>query len=371
MGAKRTGWIVALLGMLQVAAGGLEISGQPGYRMGGMMFELDNRPTPQCHASTIAETPSGLVAAWFGGTHENNPDVGIWLSRHDGKAWSVPVEVADGVQAPSTRFPCWNPVLFKLEHGSLMLFYKVGPNPQDWWGMLMISDDDGKTWGKPWRLGEDPTIGHLLGPVKNKPIQLKDGSILCPSSTERNGWRVHFEITKDIGRTWEVVGPINDGKEFGVIQPSILHYPDGRLQVLCRSRQAVVAQSWSEDAGRTWSKMTATSLPNPNAGTDALTLSDGRQLIVYNNTTNGRSPLAIAVSSDGAKWSNVLLLENQKGEYSYPAVIQTSDGLLHITYTYLRKTIKHVVVDPGMLDGLAGLPSVPRVHRAATKIDGI
>ncbi len=323
--------------MLQVARG------SPG---GEMLFPLDGRPTPQCHASTIAETPSGLVAAWFGGTHEKAPDVGIWLSRHDGAAWSPPVEVADGVQTPSLRYPCWNPVLFRPKGGPLMLFYKVGPTPATWWGMLMLSDDDGKSWGKPRHLGEDPAIGHLLGPVKNKPIQLDDGSILCPSSTEHGGWRVHFETTRDFGKTWTVVGPINDGKEFGIIQPSILRYPGGRLQVLCRSRQAVVAQSWSEDGGKTWSKVAATSLPNPNSGTDALTLSDGRQLLVYNNTTKGRSPLSVAVSSDGETWKNVLVLENRPGEFSYPAVIQASDGQVHITYTYLRKTIKHIVLDP-------------------------
>ena len=327
----------ALLGLLQVVRGDLG---------GEMIFPLDNRPTPQCHASTIAETPSGLAVAWFGGTREKNPDVGIWLSHHDGDAWTPPVEVANGVQSPTLRYPCWNPVLFRPENGPLMLFYKVGPEPATWWGMLMLSFDDGKSWGKPWRLGEDPAVGHLLGPVKNKPVQLTDGSILCPSSTEHDGWRVHFEITRDLGKTWKVVGPINDGKKFGIIQPSILTYPEGRLQVLCRSRQAVVAQSWSEDGGKTWSRISATSLPNPNAGTDAATLADGRQLLVYNNTTKGRSPLAVALSSNGQTWKNVVVLEDQPGEYSYPAVIQSSDGQIHITYTYHRKAIKHVVLDP-------------------------
>ncbi len=332
--------------MFRIAYGGLDIAGQPGYLEGEMVFGLDNPPTPQCHASTIVETPSGLVAAWFGGTREKDPDVGIWLSRQVGGAWSAPIEVADGVQSPALRHPCWNPVLFRPKGGPLMLFYKVGPTPSTWWGMLMLSSDDGKSWGQARRLGKDPAIGNLVGPVKNKPVQLKDGSILCPSSTEFDGWRVHFETTRDLGRTWSVVGPINDGKEFGVIQPSILTYPGGRLQVLCRSRQAVVAQSWSEDGGKTWGKVTATSLPNPNSGTDAATLSDGRQLLVYNNTTKGRTPLSVAISSNGRKWKNVLVLENRPGEYSYPAVIQSSDGLVHISYTYLRKAIKHVVLDP-------------------------
>ena len=95
--------------------------------------------------------------------------------------------------------------------------------------------------------------------------------------------------------------------------------------------------------------MTATSLPNPNAGTDAVTLQDGRQLLVFNNTKTGRSPLNLAVSADGRQWRDLLVLEIENGEYSYPAIIQTSDGTVHITYTYLRQTIKHVVVDLNQL----------------------
>jgi predicted neuraminidase len=326
--------------------------GVNGYIGGELIYPLDNKPTPQCHASTIAETPSGLVAAWFGGKHERNPDVGIWSSRHDGTSWSPPVELANGVQPEGNRHPCWNPVLFQPKDGPLMLFYKVGPNPRQWWGMLMKSADDGKTWSQPRKLGENDKIGHFIGPVKNKPTELDDGSILCPCSTEHDGWRVHFELTRDAGKTWQVIGPINDGQEFGAIQPSILTYADGKMQVMCRSQQSVIAQSWSEDGGQTWSKMTASALPNPNAGTDAVTLSDGRQLIVYNHTTrgggfpSGRNMLNVAISKDGKDWTPVLTLERAPGEYSYPAVIQTADGKVHITYTYQRQSVKHIVLDP-------------------------
>ena len=332
--------------------------GQGAYVSAELIYPLDNIPTPQCHASTIVETPTGLVAAWFGGTAEGKPDVGIWVSRHDSKAWSKPVEVADGVQSPEKRHPCWNPVLFQPKGGPLMLFYKVGPTPSTWWGMLRTSEDGGKSWSAGQKMGEDTKIGQLLGPVKNKPIQLKDGTILCPSSSEHEGWRIHFEATRDLGKTWEVIGPINDGKEFGAIQPSILTYADGRMQVLCRSKQEKVTQAWSQDGGKTWGPMSATSLPNPNSGTDAVTLADGRQLIVYNHTTRigigapakGREMLNIAISKDGKDWKTVLTLEKQKGEYSYPAMIQTTDGRVHITYTYQRQTVKHVVLDAGKLE---------------------
>jgi len=318
-------------------------------------FIYTEAPFPQCHASTIVETPQGLVAAWFGGTKEGHQDVSIWVSRYENGAWTAPQQVADGVQSPTLRYPCWNPVLFQPAQGPLMLFFKVGPNPKAWWGEWCVSNDGGRTWSKQQKLGE--VNGQpLIGPVKNKPIQLADGTILCPSSTEHDGWRVHFERTSDLGNTWQMSPAINDGRKFNAIQPSILTYPDGRMQVLCRTREQVVSQSWSSDGGKTWSDMTSTGLPNPNSGTDAVTLADGRQLLVYNHTVRGgearprnREMLNVAVSRDGKAWQAALVLENEPGEFSYPAVIQSADGLVHITYTWKRQRIKHVVLDPAKL----------------------
>lgn len=348
----------------------LSTVGKNGLVLAEQIFPIEDKPTKECHSSTIVETPSGLVAAWFGGTREKDPDVGIWLSRQVNGKWTAPTEVVNGVQSMNLRYPCWNPVLFQPKEGPLMLFYKVGPDPRLWWGMLTTSDDGGKTWAWPEKLGEHWAVGHLLGPVKNKPIQLADGTILCPTSTEvdvpgEDGyWRVHFEITRDLGKTWDVVGPIHNGIEFDAIQPSILTYANGDMQILCRTKQKVVSQSWSKDGGRSWSTMTATELPNPNSGTDAVTLKDGRQLLVYNHTTReseipGRQMLNVAVSDDGLDWKPVHTLERETGsrpqgerhwgEYSYPAVIQAKDGMVHITYTYNREGVKHVVLDPKKL----------------------
>ena len=339
------------------------VPGEGAYIKGELIYPLTNRPTPECHASTLVETPSGIMAAWFGGSHEKNKDVGIWTSHLFEGSWSLPLEVVNGVQDETLRYPCWNPVLFQPAEGPLMLFYKVGPNPREWWGELMLSKDQGRSWSASRKLGES-SLGHLIGPVKNKPVQLENGSILCPSSSERiekgeTYWQVHFELTTDLGKSWEVIGPINDGIEFDAIQPSILTYESGAMQILCRTIQDVISESWSEDGGRTWSPMAATELPNPSAGTDAVTLKDGRQLLVYNHSERGRqSPgrgiLNVAVSEDGISWTPVVTLEKQKGEYSYPAVIQSSDGLVHITYTYDRQSIKYVVLDPQKIEVPSG-----------------
>ncbi len=344
--------LVCLGLMLPPGVGSLgaeSIPSQEGYLEGSLIYTLEARPTPQCHASTLAETTEGLIAAWFGGTHEKHPDVGIWLSRRIGDRWTTPIEVANGIQNKSNgdsslRHPCWNPVLFQPRTGPLMLFFKVGPNPQEWWGEMMISEDKGKTWKNRVRL---PSAG--IGPVKNKPIQHADGTILCGSSTEHEGWRVHFEMTSDLGSSWSRTQPINDGVAISAIQPSVLTHPGGRLQALGRSRQGRIWEAWSSDEGNTWGEMTLTDLPNPSAGTDAVTLRDKRQLLVYNPTTEGRSPLDVAISKDGKKWTRVLTLEDDPGEYSYPAVIQTGDGLVHFSYTWKRRSVKHVVVDPQKL----------------------
>ncbi len=344
------------LGLAQVQLPDIAKPGDNGFVMGELIYSLDGRPTPECHASTLCETPQGMVAAWFGGTEERHVDVGIWFARHVNGRWGKAVELVNGSEGEDQDYPCWNPVLFQPrlsngKPGTLMLFYKVGPTPRNWWGMLITSPDQGHTWTAPRKLGTG-SLGPLIGPVKNKPIQLKDGSLLCPSSTEFDGWRVHFERSKNLGRTWEVIGPIHDGKTFGAIQPSVLTYADGRMQILCRSRQNVVSQCWSKDGGDTWGAMTASALPNPNAGTDAVSLKDGRQLIVYNHTTRrtgGRSILNVALSTHGSDWKPVLTLEKQKGEYSYPAVIQGADGTIHITYTYRRQSVKYVVLDPNGL----------------------
>jgi predicted neuraminidase len=315
-------------------------------------FIFTTAPYPSCHASTIAETPEGLVAAWFGGTRERDPDVGIWVSLHRNGWWSEAIEVANGIISDTLRYPTWNPVLYQVPGGKLLLFYKVGPSPSAWWGMVKESGDSGVTWSESRLLPDG-----FIGPVKNKPVLLKSGELLSPSSTENDGWKVHLEKTADFGKTWVKTGPLNDGKTISAIQPSILVYKEGKLQLLCRSRSRAIVESWSSDNGKTWSPLAPTSLPNNNSGTDAVTLKDGRQLLVYNHvlppageSKGARTPLNVSVSDDGKTWFASLVLEDSPiSQYSYPSVIQTSDGLVHVVYTWRRERIKHVVIDPALL----------------------
>lgn len=310
---------------------------------------------PQAHASTIAETPEGLIAAWFGGTREGNKDVCIWTSKLVNNKWTAPEKVAEGIINDTLRYACYNPVLFYAPNKELLLFYKIGPNVAGWTGWMMRSKDNGKTWSSREALPQG-----FLGPIKNKPVFINN-TLICPSSTERGGWKVHFEYTNDFGKTWTKSADLNDGTKVSAIQPSILTYKNGKMQILCRSKNRTINESWSIDGGKTWSEMKASTLPNNNSGTDAVTLKDGRQLLVYNhvkpadslpNGKGARTPLNVAISKDGIHWDAVLILEDSPiSQYSYPSVIQSKDGMVHIVYTWRRERIKYVKVDPSKLKG--------------------
>lgn len=325
------------------------VAEEPGVLQSEFLYETASFPS--CHASTIEMTPSGLVASFFGGSDEGNDDVGIWVCRQDGTGWTPPVEVATGVESETKRYPCWNPVLYQVPGGPLLLFYKVGPSPIRWWGMLIRSTDGGKTWSEPERLPEG-----ILGPIKNKPVMVGK-ALLCPSSTEAtNGrWLCHVERTEDLGKTWSKSDSIEDPSNYNAIQPTLLVHDDGKLQLLCRSKHRMIVESWSEDGGKTWSPLAETTLPNPNSGIDAVKLKDGRFLLVYNHTRRGRSPINVAVSRDGKLWEAALPLETEPGEFSYPAVIATPDGHAHTTYTWKRKKVKYVELDPARMS-LKGMP---------------
>jgi len=340
-------------------------------------FIYTEAPFKQCHASTIEELPNGdLIAAWFGGTREKNPDVCIWTStkRKGSDAWSAPTKVADGIVNDTLRYPTWNPVLYQVPgKRELWLFYKVGPNVPQWKGYLIRSKNGGKSWSKPEQLPEG-----IFGAIKNKPVWV-DGRILCPSSDEQGAWTVHFEYTDDYGKTWQrtpaLQGMMNvptrmrpavatkaeegtkpydtsKARPIEAIQPTILKLADGRLQMLCRTRNGKVGTAYSSDRGTTWSEVTLLDLGHNQSGLDAVTLRDGQHLLVYNNfeTIDGtpkgpRNPLSVALSSDGQEWQHRLTLESSPlGEYSYPAVIEAADGTIHILYTWRRERIKHVQI---------------------------
>lgn len=323
---------------------GLNAQTLPNFRS-EFIYETKEVSFPSCHASTIVEaSPDRLLAAWFGGTHERHQDVCIYLSSNINGTWSVPVKVADGAE-DGTKYPCWNPVLFALNNGIIVLYYKVGPNPRQWWGMYKTSRDGGTTWSSATKIPQD-----LLGPIKNKPFQLKNGTLLYPTSFEtKTKWHIYLESSDQNLQNWQKI-PL-DNQDLQSIQPTILDHGQGTLQLLCRSQNNCITTCWSKDGGQTWGKVIRTDMPNNNSGIDAVTLADGRFLLVHTPLTEGRHKLVVSISSDGQLWTEVLKLEDDHAgtEYSYPAVIQANDGQVHLTYTWKRELIKYVTFDPHQL----------------------
>jgi len=317
-------------------------------------------------------TPDVFLAAWFAGTYEGHPDVGIWLARCEGGVWREPVKVAD---EPGVSH--YNPVLFRDRTSTLWLFYKIGLSVPTWTGMHRTSSDGGRTWSAPTMLP-----AGLIGPAKNKPITLSNGEILCGTSHETWGsWACWVEASRDSGRSWTKRGPIvapgagayeasqdtvvsaiwdeSSGKLVlprhfaGVIQPTLWEHDPGRVKMLMRSTERVgyVCASASDDYGRTWSPAERVPIPNPNSGLDAVRLADGRILLACNPVREGRTPLSVLVSEDnGATWSRRVDLETGTGEYSYPSVIQAGDGRVRVVATHGRTQIFHYVLDPRELE---------------------
>ncbi|MGD9202823.1 MAG: exo-alpha-sialidase [Chitinispirillia bacterium] len=311
---------------------------------------------PSCHCASIEELQDGtLLSVFFGGSGEGKTDVEIRLCRKEpGKEWTAPISVAVGTQ-DGKRGPTRNPVVFETFDGKVILFYRIFKIHGYWplYGWMKTSMDGGKTWSEPRRIAED-----CIGPEKNKPVQLENGTILSPTANRNdknnkdnnlNGHTARIEISTDNGETWKAMPTIETGN-FLSIQPTILSYPDGRLQILCRAYGGKLPTSWSNDSGKTWSKLEQSILPCNWSGIDGVTLRDGRQFLVYNHvpTKHGskgsRSRLNLAVSKDGKAWSAGLFLGN--GNYHYPSIIQSRDGLVHIVFTWARKVIGYIVVNP-------------------------
>ena len=336
--------------VLFVLTFGIVASAQPPEHT--LRFIWEEAPFPRAHASTIVEAPDGsLVAAWFGGSGEGREDVGIWSSRRPpGEDWSPPVEL---YKEPGQ--PAWNPVLFRSGE-TIRLYFKIGPSPRSWSGAYLQSTSSGERWSDPVWLP-----AGMLGPVRAKPITLASGEIVAGTSLESyRTWSSWMEISADGGASWSKHGPLLFGDRerdrIGSIQPTLLEIEPGVVRAFMRTprRLGKIATSISHDGGRTWAPLELTELDNPSAGIDSLRLDDGRCILLYNPSPDRRTPLSLAVSfDDGVTWEDFLIVEEleegQRGELSYPAMIQDSDGDLQITYTRNRRRIRHATVPLGLV----------------------
>ena len=297
------------------------------------------------HCSTIAEAPNGdLLCVWFGGSYECADDQALFLARREKgeSAWNRPEVLTRGM----FLHPPGNAVVFRASPTRMMVLYDRMDEPRPirrgrWRNCQLTtkhSDDNGYTWSV------DAEVHMGVGGIRNAPCALRGGELMVPMSSPKPC----FLVTRDGATTWEVSGAMDKGG-----QPTAVQRSDGSLLCFLRS-EPFLLQSESHDLGKTWTPAEPSPLRCPGAGVAMCRLRNGHLALVYNDSSMQRTPLSVALSTDdGATWSGPVNLEANPGEYSYPCVIESSDGRIHASYTFLRKTIKHVEFDERWLTLLA------------------
>jgi len=328
----------------------------PTAKTTGLFHEQINPPTerfPRCHCSCIIELPSGdLLTCWYAGEDEARPDVAVVISRKPkgGDAWT-PAQIVAHTPGKSEG----NAILFMMPDGVLWLIYGTiqgkldGPaGPGVRWVTLDLkcrtSTDEGRTWSDIRMLREE--LGMV---VRTKPIVLYNGDVIF--GVENKDGRSRFWITSDCGRTWHITGPVPGVRSE---QPTLIQRKDGSLLAYLRPvDDDFIGRTESSDRGRTWTKATLTDLPNPYAAVDMVKLRDGRLVLAFNNTSKARTPLTLALSEDeGKTWPYKReLIAEPRAEFSYPAIIEDSNGMLHVTYTHKRVWIGHFRLSPEWIKG--------------------
>ena len=313
---------------------------------------------PVHHCSSIVLAPNGdLLVTWYGGSYESSDDQVLFLSRRKkgSRTWSKP-EIL--VRSPGK--PPGNALIFKTDDHRVWVVWgrMEGSQPMlrgTGWNHCRLfyrtSSDSGVTWTEDKPFFHD-TFGWL---PRNLSITLSDGTLILPLSDELHGYGPDgkgadlsfFLATNDNGATWTRSGIMRGGE-----QPTFVQRGDGSLLAYLRVRPNIVA-SESHDGGRSWTTPSPTQWKNPDSGISMTRLQNGHLLLVFNNQDNARSPLHIARSvDDGRTWSKPMELETNPGEYSYPSLFQTPDGMIHIIYTFRRYSIKHVEMNENWFNHL-------------------
>jgi len=300
------------------------------------------------HCSTITEAPNGdMLCLWYAGSYESSEDQALYISRlpKGQRIWTEPKRLIWNPEAPTG-----NAVIFTAPDKRVWIIWgrMEGSRPtrrgSGWSTCRLIartSSDNGETWTEDYELPD--TFGWL---PRNTSLQLKDGRFVLPVSGDVDDVYAGFlMVLEDNNRTWKRIGLMPGGE-----QPTVIERDNGELLSLMRGHPRV-KQSVSKDGGNTWSTPENTELNCPDSGVAATKLASGRVLLAYNNTPEwDRTPFNIIQSTDDGKtWGETKVIEQDWGEFSYPCIIQSSDGMIHLTYTYRRWSIKHVTFDENWL----------------------
>jgi len=304
-------------------------------------FLFDSLPgRPSSHCAALTALPDALFCIWYAGSREGADDVALMSARYDigSTTWAQPTVLLDTPGKGDGNAIAH----FDDKSGRLWLFHTVLQGGG--WSSVFLysrySDDLGQTWSRSELFDEEQ--GMM---VRTGIVELASGRWVLPAYDEKS-WDSFCYLSDDRGKTW--VKGTQMPAAAPLIQPAIVQLEDGKLLAYMRSggQEHCVWRSTSGDDGETWELCTPTELRNPNSGLDMVRTQDGTIVLIFNNTAEGRTPLHVGLSDDdGTTWPVIKPLETDPGEYSYPSVLQSQDGLIHVVYTYRRQTIKHVAFD--------------------------
>lgn len=365
---------------------------------------VSQRQNISTHAASLVDLGDGYIRAfWFAGSKEGAADVEIRTAVFDptNDSWDEESGITERVHTQRSLLrlvkKIGNPVAYRTDDGTLWLFY-VTVSLGGWAGSsitLMTSTDDGMTWGPARRLVTSPFL-NISTLVKGTPFSYGDGTIGLPVYHEFIG---KFGELLRLSSTGEVIDKQRLSTGRLGIQPVLLIKDQQQAIILMRhtgaSPKRVIATS-TYDGGIHWSSPEKTALRNPDAAVAGVALPDGRLLVALNDTETNREVLSLAASSDGgATWQTIHQLEDQLDqgsgparytqlaaklarqtdpgiadpaafadsarqskchgescgfEFSYPYLIQASNGEFHLVYTWNRSFIKHVRFTSAWLD---------------------
>ncbi len=299
------------------------------------------------HGSTLTELGNGrIMTAWYSGSYEKCADVGIYTSTFDPQKeeWTA-VEL---LEKHSDKKSEGNPVLYWDEENNRLWMWWSTMDRADYkhltggWSLCKVkcrhSDDMGKTWS-----GVKYLTRFWGKMTRNKPIRMSNGEIILPYYEEFLGYNARFwiasreEFAKGSEKCkWKKFGPVRGS----ILQPNVVELEPGHILCYCRSsshspQYPMVSVTESMDFGRNWSKVQKGNTYNCNAGLAMVTMENGNIAMAFNNSPETRNPLSIAISEDnGNTWPYMRDLINEEGfRFSYPEIIQASDGTLYCTYT--------------------------------------
>ncbi|MEX1232802.1 MAG: sialidase family protein [Planctomycetaceae bacterium] len=340
------------------------------------------------HAPGIVECPNGdLLVSWYRGSGERKADdVAVYGSRRrkGSTVWNDAFLMVDTpgfpdgnttmmIDADNRLWLFWPVIIANTWESCLTQYlvadeYRADGSPQ--WtarGTIFLKPDDFTAPAvaaldkiiaerKELTIDETSAVEKLRERLSDKlyqrlgwqprckPTVLPSGRILLPLYSDTYSISM-MAISDDKGETWFTSQPLIG---FGNIQPAVLRRDDGTLVAYMRENgwRDRIRISESTDDGMTWGAVGVTDFPNPGSGLDGLRLASGEWLLIYNDTTKGRSSLALSLSDDeGKTWKWMRHLErHETGQYHYPAIIQGADGKVHAVYSYFvdeGKTMKH------------------------------